>query len=443
MAVRPMRQPPAAEVLEGQLLIHELETAQPDVVRGARRFVESTGNEDVLEYVIAALEVGSKCLAIAGTTVDVDQVRSCVEDFSSKVALAAEGSVQELLRAVDAVIGKDGGTVALAVQHAIDGLKTDLSKLVAGEDAPVRAAISKSVAVVTDRALGEVQRALTAQSQAIGDVLNSDNPASPLNSLRLELLRAQSDHAGVVQEQLRELRTMIEVSSAVKRTMERSAVKGNDYQSCALEAIDRLAKGTGDVLTETGAIPGLLGHSKKGDAVITLSSIVSGRREIRIVIEAKDMTLGLDAWRRELDAGRKNRAAVAALGVVKGVEHMPGGDRLRVIDPLTYVVAYDPEVDDEDLILAAYQLLRAQAACVTLEGEGEIDVAALRTQLTNGLESLTRLEKIRKAAEQAKNQVNTIVTNATALREDLETCLQRALRLINGATSDRDEAEAS
>jgi hypothetical protein len=268
---------------------------------------------------------------------------------------ATAASVRDIKTAIAAAADPDTGAFARTVGAALGELNAGIASLITEGDAPLRLAVARSVEELTGNALSEIQRALAGHSRTIVDTLNSDNPASPLNGLRLELLRSQQAQGDAIQAQLNELRTVIDVSAAIKQTMERTAIKGADYEDDLEVVLDRLTRGTGDRLERTGAKPGLLGRSKKGDFVARLPTELVRTHTVNVVFEAKDKTQTLPEWQAELDEARRNRGAVAALGVVKGTEHMPGGGRLRLLDPLTYVVAFDPATDSDDLLLAVYQ----------------------------------------------------------------------------------------
>ena len=336
---------------------------------------------------------------------------------------------------VAAAADPDTGAFARTVGAALGELNAGIAKLITEEDVPLRTAVARSVEELTGNALSEIQRALAGQSRTIIDTLNSDNPASPLNGLRLELLRAQRAQGDAVQTQLNELRTVIDVTAAIKQTMERTAVKGADYEDDLEVVLDRLTRGTGDRLERTGAKPGLLGRSKKGDFVAGLPTELARTHTVNVVFEAKDKTQTLPEWQAELDEARRNRGAVAALGVVKGTEHMPGGDRLRLLDALTYVVAFDPATDTDDLLLAAYQLLRMHAVTTVLGADADIDVAALRVQLGKAVSTLGQIDAITGAAEKAKANLGTITATATRLRDDLTATLGRMQTLVESAVA--------
>src|SRR5690606_31641910 len=116
--------------------------------------------------------------------------------------------------------------------------------------------------------------------------------------------------------------------------------------------------------------------------------------------------LSLTAWKELLAEAAENRQAVAAVGIVKTPEQMPHQRRLHVLDPTTYLLAYDPTTDDRDLLLAAYHLLRAHAwqkALVSRPHRG-IDVAALRAtaaDLANALNAFDVLTRHHNAARRS------------------------------------------
>lgn len=422
----------AAELIDDELVVRNLVVRDHDVLHEARRFAEITESTDLSTFVETALIIGAKSMRLAGTTVDVEEIRRSIDGFSDSVARSAKSSATEIARIVEAVASPTDGSLLAAVDQILKGLEQSVEALVAGEDAPVRVGVHKTVKQVTDRVLGEVQRSLQAQSETVREALNSDNPNSPLNAMRVEILRQQAETSAAVQRELAEVRKLVEVNAAIENTMQRTAIKGMNYEDVVVAMVDRLAAGAGDVAEPTGAKPGIVGSSKKGDAVITVGETVARKRLIRLVVEAKDATLSPEAWRLELDAAKKNRGAVGALGIVKGTSHMPNGSRIRVIDPLTILVAYDPAVDDEGLVAAAFHLVRAQAACIVHEGDADVDVAAIRSYLSTAAGLLVQFDKITKSATQARTHIDAVRTTADKLREDLLGCLQRALRLLDG-----------
>lgn len=434
IAIRPIPSAASAELIGDRVVVHELEVSDPDVVGGAKRFVQSTGQTDVIAFVVGVLELGGKALSLAGTSMDVGEIRRSVDKLAIQVVDSTEQSVAAVTAAVQQVTGEDEGSLLRGVSTILDGLKRGLEDLLTGEDGPVRASISKTITATTDSALAEVQRVLAAHQQVMHEVLSSDNPSSPLSGLRTELLRSQSEYAESVQRQLADIETMLEVSTAVQKVIASTALKGGSYEEHVMARLDAMCKGAGDVLERTGALAGLNGRAKKGDGVVSVDHPIATGLQARLVVEAKNQSLSLAAWRRELDEAKKNRGATAALGLVRSCELMPGGDRLRVIDSLTYILAFDPASDDDELLLAAYQLLRIQALSQLSDAGDEVDVLAVQKCVAKALEALADFDKITRAARLAINQVGGIATTADGLREELVRSLQTALALLTSSS---------
>jgi hypothetical protein len=436
MAVHPLTSGANSQVIDRKLVIYGLEVTDPEVVAGAERFASSNGEDDVTGYVVAALELGAKALSLAGSSVDVNEIRRSVDQFAIRLAESTERSVAAVTEVVTQVGGEEEGSLLRGVEGILDNLKIGLEELLAGEDGPVRASITKTVTATTDSALAEVQRVLAAHQQVINDAMSSDNPGSPLNTLRVELLRAQAEQAGSVHDRLRDIEALLEVSAAVKKTIDSTALKGGTYEQSALSHLDVVCKGIGDILELTGNVPGLNGRSKKGDGVAHIGHPAAAGLEIRVVVEAKDQALSHAAWRRELEEARKNRGATAALGLVRSTDLVTNGDRLRVLDPLNYVLVFDPDVDDHELLLASYQLLRMQAVCAISEDAGDLDLSAIHRAISHGLEMLKEFDKIARATKQTMTNMTTITTTTEKLRDDLRRCLQRVLDLLDASNSD-------
>lgn len=112
---------------------------------------------------------------------------------------------------------------------------------------------------------------------------------------------------------------------------------------------------------------------------------------------------------------------------------MPGQRRLHVLDPTSYLLAYDPATEDQDLLLAAYHLLRAHTWHKALAGQprGGVDLPALRTaaaELGRALDSFDTLTRHHNAARRSIDQADKA---AAALRTDLQTRIHAARQLLN------------
>lgn len=158
------------------------------------------------------------------------------------------------------------------------------------------------------------------------------------------------------------------------------------------------------------------------------------------MIECKDRDrrASVASWAEELDKAMANRQAVAALGLLRSPEQMPGSPRrLHVLSPTSYLVAYDPATDDADLLAAALLLLKAQAWATVLEhhGDADVDLTALRSGLADALEALTGFDTLTRHATSARKQLDELDKTTLALRTGLRSRLEATLRLLDPATT--------
>jgi hypothetical protein len=417
-------------------------TADPDVLAGARRHAAQTGSPDVTGYVHTALTVGAKALAVVGTSVDLAALDRSVQGLAGDVSRSTGAALAQLATAVSAATDSQTGSIPTTIARALTELTNRVSGLMAGEDAPIRAAVTDSVRAVTDQVLAEVQRAVAAQSDAVRRAVAADAPGSPLHRLREDLVGGLRESHRRLTEQVADLRTALDVDKARADLTAKTPAHGFTYETDVLAALEAaVVYPAGDSLASTGTTPGATPRALTGDAVIDLCpNPAAPGRTARIVVEAKDRDRRASpaAWAELLDKARSNRGAVAALGLVRRVEQMPGGPRrLHVLNPTSYIVAYDPSAgDDPALVTAAYLLLKAHAWAAVLEdhGEHEIDLAALRAGLADSLEALAGFDSLTKTTAGARKQLDELDKTTTSLRASLRNRLEATLRLLDPTT---------
>jgi hypothetical protein len=372
------------------------------------------------------MSIGIRAMADAGGRLDSAALQEQVDRLGERVDGATSAAVEAVRVAVEQAVTGDNSTLGLALDQRLMTLSGSLETLLAGEDAPVRAAIHKTVHELAGQMRDEVVRVVGHQDESLRRLLSNDAATSPLAAVRAEVVASVRDEASRVVGELALLREAVATTTAVRSTMERTAIKGADYESAVGDQLERIVRTVGDLVDATGTITGLLGRSKKGDFVTTLAGI---GQEVKVVIEAKDARLGAAAWRRELEEARSNRGAAGAVGVVRSRSSMPGDDLVRCIGPAMYLVVFDPETGEDDLLVAVYQLVRAQALAASVKSEGG-NTVAVQQELERALECVAQMQKILRVAEQIKAGAITISSEASAVRETLEERLHRAVRLL-------------
>jgi hypothetical protein len=435
-----------AELSSRSLVVHELVCTQPEVVAAARARVTADPDVDLAGWAVSLLEVGARAAQLAGASDSVDVVGRRIDELAKRAAHAAEASAQRIAQVVEGATDAETGQIAVAVGRHLERLTGEVRALVAGEDAPVRAAVERAVLQATGTATAEVQRALAAHTVAMRGALSVDDPTGPWQGLRRELLRTAEETRRELGEQVAAVRTLVEVNRDHKEMIERTAVvKGAAYESAALLVVDRVAHGMGDTCEPVGSTQGVRHGQKVGDAVVTVADRTARGRRVRLVVEAKDSTWGPDRWRRSLEAARVNRDAVAALGVVNGAEHMPGGRLVHFLDPLNCLVCLVPGADDGGVLAAAYQILRLQAVTTVLDGADAdgLDVSAVRSAVHGAAEALAGFDVIDRAASGARRSLDQVGRASSELRTDLADRLARAARLLATAGDSGPEAVAA
>lgn len=434
MAIQPIDVRPQAVVEDDAIVIDHLVVTSPEALQTARAFAERTQRRDVGEHIEMLIDIGGKAVAIGSSTVDVDEIKRSLDRFTTNVAASAKASVSDLRIAVDKATDTDTGTIARGVSQALEGLARDINQVVQGEDAPIRVAIGQTVKSVTDKVLGEVQRSLTAHQTDIHRVFSTDSPDSPLNSLKLELLRGERETREDIKTNLNEIKALVRVAKEHRATMARTAIKGLDYEAAIVATLIDIGHGASDSVEPTGASIGSMPRCKKGDAVITLAATTTRGHAIKIAVEAKDTALSCEQWRTELEDARRNRDATAAIGIAKHTEQVPGHQRLFILDPLHIVLAFDPEIDDESVLYAVYHLIRAQATAATLDGlEQEFDITALQLKLSKAIDLLDAFDKIDRSLINARRQLDDIDKTGKKLHSALVTTLEEANAILESS----------
>jgi hypothetical protein len=431
---------PAVRFEADRLVVDRLELTGAELLVGARRHIETAGEADLTGYLTGLVDLGAKASTLAAATVDLAAVESAVTRFTAGLHTTTETELARLTDAVSQATDPQRGAVSVAVNAALAGLADRVGALVAGEQAPVRTAVGDAVREVSGQTLAEVQRALAAQSDLVRRTVSPDSPTSPLHTLKAELLQGLADSHRQLAAQLAELRTGLQVETARAEAAASGPAHGRTFEQRTLDVLEALVHPAGDRIEATGTVTGQTPRSMKGDAVITLASHPAvGNRRLRIVVEAKDRQQPASAqrWAEELAAAKTNRRATGALAVLRSPEQMPGRRRVHVLDPLTLLVAHDPDVDGPDLLLAAVQLLRVQVIAAGLEeGRGHgVDLPALRKTLAQAGEELTGFDQLTRHVSSARRSLDDVDKAAGRLRAGLQDRLGRALALLEGHVS--------
>lgn len=425
---------PAATLDNDVLRIRSVATDDAAVVEAARRRLAAHPG-DLGPWVVELLALAARSLVLAAGSIDDSAVGARLDVLARRVDRTAHDAAGRVERAVLAATDPDSGAVASTVRSALLALTADVRGLVAGEGAPLRAAVDAALGRTSTAVTEEIARQLAAQTSAVRAALSGDDPVSPFAVLRREV-RATSDATRA--ELLRhvvDLRAAVEASQARDAMVARtSAMKGASYEEAVVAAATEVAGGLGDTVEPVGHLVGSTPPSKVGDAVAAVAERTTGGLAVRVVVEAKAAAWSSARWKREAAEARANRRGRGFLAVVSGVERVPGGGRsVFVLDPATVIVAWTPG-DPLDLLAAAYQLVRAAAVADALREAGgdSIDAAELTSAIRAAHAALDGFDGVLRAEAATRRGLDELRRAVQALRAELERHLDRGLRAGGG-----------
>ena len=156
-------------------------------------------------------------------------------------------------------------------------------------------------------------------------------------------------------------------TSAVKATLERSAVKGQAYEDQVVPAVTAIAAARGDIAEFVGRLSRSTG-GLVSDIVVDVETSSTGGACGRYVLECKDRRLTVKAILDELRRAAKNRDAHSVIAVFSRADHAPVPDPFTVFDDLA-----TPNANSDTSATA-----RAQHFCLPASHQGLLEPDAVK-----------------------------------------------------------------
>jgi hypothetical protein len=235
-----------------------------------------------------------------------------------------------------------------------------------------------------------------------------------------------ADQQKVRQEQFeKEVREAL-VRIETRRTQDQKTTRGGlDFEDAVIGFVEGATRGASCMLDITGATTGAVGRCKKGDAVLrfTAESAFDGAA---VVFEAK-REAGYTVQRalEELDAARKNRAAVAGVLVMARSHAGELFPRFARYGNNVLVVWDDRDPATDAYLHAAVALGMALVMRTRAAGDAG-DIAALRDIESRIEEELARLGKMEKHNEAIRKSSEGINEEIGKARKKLDLLLRKA-----------------
>jgi hypothetical protein len=217
---------------------------------------------------------------------------------------------------------------------------------------------------------------------------------------------------------------MLRVQEAKRAVARVTPIKGASFEANIHKLMEDIAAGLGDEYADTTTKIGLVPRSKKGDGVLAVEG-----GSTRIVLEVTDsMRTG---WGDYLDDAERNRAASAALGVVRTPEQN-AGRTIRVLGPRRIVLSFNPDADDPELLRTVLLLLRTVAITATTR-TGAAEIATAEEKITEAIMRLEKVDEVKKLAGGIQKNAAKIDSECAGISAGIHRLLDHALTALAGA----------
>ncbi len=295
------------------VVVRALVVNDPAVVAESRRW--STGQRgaaageqdmvgiDLSTFVSQALVVGAHAIGTAGGVQDTFNLERLVSDVGARTAelttkaaettTAVVNRVSEAMQkaateAKDAITAAGKGarqSFADNVDGARKSLLEEVHRLVGGDNPELAARL----APMLDKFGHDLDARVTVQTSELlakaakqFDPDDATSPMSPMSKHTRESEKQQQTLSAALERNHRDLATKVdELTTAVKMTTSvkeataslarLTTLKGESYAAEVHQVMEQIAAGLGDEYADTGAIPGAVPRSKKGDGVLAIN----------------------------------------------------------------------------------------------------------------------------------------------------------------------------
>jgi hypothetical protein len=364
---------------------------------------------DLSAFVKESVTVGARVLAIAAQTGETISVQDAVRTASDQMSQVVETAVSTAEKAAQ----KASEDVARTTREAHRSIMDQVTSLVGGENPELLERLRPLLATLGIGLEKQVTESLEKANAALAETSE----------------RRHAEIVALVRDVQQEVAVRVAEDAAAATVKGVTTIKGFDYEAKVHSVLTQIAAQTGDEYRETGEFAGRLPRNKKGDGVLAINGGTA-----RIVIECHDGTT--KEWGDYLAEAERNRGANAAVGVVRRVEDNHGR-AVRIIAPKRIIVAFDPDVDDPELLHTAMLLMKT----VALSATGTSSTEGLKIANDHIREALDSIESLDDAKRSA-NAINGHTQNIERIINKTMTAIQRELHsAMNALTEPVDNSD--
>ena len=192
------------------LVIDELEIKDPEVVELVKHRI--TANENVEELIEDLIKIGAKAALVFNANTGAETIKNAIETAQRDITQSAH-TVSQLVEGELKKVNDKDGDLQKGIAASVEKLSKDLEVAFAGEDTPLRKALTKSLEALSENLTKNIKERLKDQKDGFEVLLDPSHPTSPLRSL-LEKLDSLST-------------TVNEVQTAMSGDVIRQEIEGN------------------------------------------------------------------------------------------------------------------------------------------------------------------------------------------------------------------------
>lgn len=446
----------------GAIVVENLTISEESVVREARHWPtgrrgdacdapEELARADFSAFVTEAVVLGARALAATAQASEARAVEQMLREVSEKSAqasaTAASTTKQAVADAASTVI-KAAADAQRTITEAdernrkeltitVDAAKRDLTeeirRIFGGDNPELLERLDPLLDQFGTKLEEKVQASTGILLDKVGRQFDPADPTSPMAKHTATLRQQQETLSGQIEKNHAELTAKVtELATAVKVNEARASlakvtpIKGSSFEDTIHGLMHGVAAGLGDEYVDTTNTVGRVPRSKKGDGVLSVSGCST-----RVVLEMTDSVRS--GWGDYFDEAERNRDAVASLGLVRAPDQN-GGQALRVLGTRRVVMAFDPDVDDPELLRTVVMLLRTVAVAATAR-TGGAEIATAEEKIAEALVQLGKIDSIKTAANAIQKNATKIDSESTGIRTAIQRLLDEALGALAGASA--------
>ena len=365
-------------------------------------FLEDFEEDERESAIEQALLVGATTLEVAGTSKDLEFVKSefrtLQEAFENEIE-SFEDELEDVQDELEEKLGDEGRlTKSLKDHFGEDGTLEKHIESAFGDDGAFVERL--------DEELGE-------DGERIKEALDPGTDGTPTNRLQERLV-----------EEIREVKDEIVAEKGRDEIREESWHSGDDFEDKIAILLEEILRQTPNSFEDTSEEIGEVTGTKKGDFVITLDDT-----DQRIVLEAKNGSFD-GTPEDEMETAIENRNADYGILVAKSIEYLP---RTRVgwfseIDQNLVTVALSDKDEDEiepRFLKFAFHWARTRAILNSVNSGEELDTDMMRTELEGIEGSIEDFSKIRTKCTNIENSTDSIRETLEEMEDEIMESLGR------------------